>query len=211
MKCMIVANGRLAPTPGILREFKDADLILAADGGAVHLHRMNLLPDMIIGDMDSIPPDTLNYFTRQKVAVDTYPSRKDQTDTELCIECAAARGCKQIVFVGVTGHRLDHTLANVLLLRRTADLGMAAKIMDEHNEIHLVVSRLTLEGAPGDLVSVIPVSEQVTGLTLHGLEYPLTNKTLKMGTALGVSNRFSGTRAEICIDSGVILVTKSKE
>ncbi|WDP89423.1 MAG: thiamine diphosphokinase [Desulfobacter sp.] len=211
MKCIIAASGQLTPTREIRAQFSDADLIIAADGGASHLHRMKITPDIIIGDLDSISSDTLDFFSSARVPINTYPSKKDQTDTELCIEYAATKGCTQIVFLGVTGHRLDHTIANVLLLRRTADLGIDARIMDAHNEIYLVVSDLTLKGVPGDLLSVIPVSERVTGLTLEGLEYPLKNKTLEMGTALGVSNCFTGTRAHISIASGVLLVTKSRE
>jgi len=211
MKCIIAANGALPPTEQILSQISSADIIIAADGGAVHLHRMNIIPDMIIGDLDSISPATLDFYQSKQVPMVTHPARKDQTDTELCIDYALGQGCTQIVFLGVTGHRLDHTLANIFLLRRLSDLGINARIIDAHNEIYLVLSDLVVQGMPGDLLSVIPASETVTGLTLKGLEYPLADKTLNMGTALGVSNCFTGTEAKVHIDSGVVLVIKSRE
>ena len=211
MKCIIAANGALTATEEILSQINSADMIIAADGGAGHLHRMNIIPDIIIGDLDSVSSDTLDFYKSKQVSLMPHPARKNQTDTELCIDYALERGCSEITFIGVTGHRLDHTLANVLLLRRLADHGIAARIIDAHNEIYLVLSDLIVRGAPGDLLSVIPVSETVTGLTLTGLEYPLTDKTLNMGTALGISNCFTGTQAAIHIDSGVVLVIKSRE
>jgi len=211
MKCIIAANGALTPTEEILSQINSADMIIAADGGAVHLHRMNIIPDIIIGDLDSISPTTLDFFKSKQVPTVCHPARKDQTDTELCIDYARGKGCTQIVFIGVTGHRLDHTLANIFILRRLSDLGIRARIIDAKNEIYLVLSDLVVRGAPGDLLSVIPVSKKVTGLTLTGLDYPLTDKTLGMGTALGISNCFTGTEAKIHIDSGVILVVKSRE
>ncbi len=211
MKCIIAANGSLTPTKKILSLINSGDLVIAADGGAAHLHRLNIIPDMIIGDLDSISSTTLDFYKSKQVPMITHPARKDQTDTELCIDHALDKGCKELVFLGVTGHRLDHTLANVFLLRRLADINVKARIIDNHNEIYLVLSNLVVHGAPGDLLSVIPVSEKVTGLTLQGLEYPLTDKTLTMGTALGISNCFTGTQASIHIDSGVILVIKSRE
>jgi len=211
MKCIIAANGALTPSEKIISQINSADMIIAADGGAVHLHHMNIIPDIIIGDLDSISPDTRHFYQSKKVPMVTHPARKDQTDTELCIDHALENGCTEIVFIGVTGHRLDHTLANIFLLRPLVDLNVKARIIDAHNEIYLVLSHLTIHGEPGDLISVIPVSEKVTGLTLTGMDYPLTDKTMRMGTALGVSNCFTDTRAEIHIDSGIVLVVLSRE
>lgn len=211
MKAIIVANGTLSREMDIPTLLADADLVIAADGGAVHLQHLGICPDIIIGDLDSISEDALASFKSKQIPMTAHPARKDQTDTELCIDYALAQGCREILFLGVTGNRLDHTLANIFLLRRLADQGIAARITDAHNDIYLVLSDLALEGAPGDLLSVIPVSDTVTGLTLTGLEYPLTDKTLYMGTALGVSNCFTGYEATVRIDSGAVIVTKSRD
>ena len=211
MKAIIVANGTLSRDMAIQSLLADADLVIAADGGAVHLQRLGVSPDIIIGDLDSISDDALASFKSEQIPMAAHPARKDQTDTELCIDYALAQGCREILFLGVTGNRLDHTLANIFLLRRLADQGITARITDAHNDIYLVLSDLVLKGVPGDLLSVIPVSDRVTGLTLTGLEYPLTDKTLHMGTALGVSNCFTGHEATVHIDSGAVIVTKSRD
>jgi thiamine pyrophosphokinase len=83
--------------------------------------------------------------------------------------------------------------------------------MDAHNEIYLTDSDMTIQGTCGELLSVIPVSDQVKGLTLEGLEYPLRDKTLFRGSTLGVSNCFAGSTARIKVKSGLVLVTKSKD
>ena len=211
MNCIIVASGNLLFSPQIKRLLKEADFIIAADGGAAHLKQMNIPPHVIIGDMDSICPDTKHFFEKDQIPIITHPTRKNSTDTDLCIDFALEKGATTITLIGVTGHRLDHTLANIFLLRRLADLGVESKILDANNEIYLVTDRLNLNGKKGDLLSVIPISDTVTGLTLTGLEYPLENASISMGSSLGISNYFKKTCATISIATGVLLVTKSRD
>ena len=186
-------------------------MVIAADGGAVHLHAISVCPDLIIGDMDSIDNASDRYFASRHITRMTHPKKKDQTDTELCLDYAIEQGASEIVMTGVTGNRLDHTLANIFLLRRLLDLGIKGRILDAHNEICLATSDIRIPGKPGDLLSIIPVTEQVTGLTLEGLAYPLTDKTLALGAALGVSNVFTCETAVIRLTSGMILITKSRD
>ncbi|MCP4719491.1 MAG: thiamine diphosphokinase [Desulfobacteraceae bacterium] len=211
MNCIIVASGNLLFNSGIKSLLKKADLIIAADGGASHLKQMNIPPHFIIGDMDSIHQDTRLFFEKNLTPIITYPSRKDSTDTDLCIDFALQKGATAITLLGATGTRLDHTLANIFLLRRLADLGVESRIMDANNEIYLVTDHLKLYGKKGEFLSVIPISDKVTGLTLTGLEYPLENASIPMGSSLGISNYFKKTCATISITTGVLLVTKSRD
>ncbi len=211
MNCIIIANGTLAYSPEIIGFLNEADLILAADGGATHLKNMNIHPHAIIGDLDSISRETRLFFEKNNTPLLIHPSRKESTDTDLCIDFALEKGATHITLIGVTGLRLDHTLANIFLLRRLADQGVKARIVDANNEIYLVTDDLELQGNPGDLVSVIPVSDKVTGLTLQGLEFPLENASLSMGSSQGISNCFKKTIASISLDQGVLLVTKSRD
>ena len=158
MNCIIVASGNLSFTPEIKGLLAGADLIIAADGGATHLKQADISPHVIIGDMDSILPDTRQYFEKNLTPIITHPSRKNQTDTELCIEFAVKKGATGITLLGVTGHRLDHTLANIFLLRKLCDLGVESRIIDANNEIYLVTDHLKLKGKKGDLLSVLPIS-----------------------------------------------------
>ncbi len=211
MNCIIVASGNLLFSPRIKDLLQNGDLIIAADGGADHLKQMNITPHVIIGDMDSIHPDTRKFFEKNQTPIITHPPRKDSTDTDLCIDFALQKGATTITLIGVTGHRLDHTLANIFLLRRLADLGVESRIVDANNEIYLVTDHLNLRGKKGELLSVIPISDKVTGLTLTGLEYPLENASISMGSSLGISNYFKKSSATISIATGVLLVTKSRD
>lgn len=211
MNTVIVASGSLTPCPGILERINQADLIIAADGGASHLYRLGITPDAVLGDMDSISSEARAAFESRQVPFVCHPEQKDQTDTELCIDHALAKGADRITLIGATGARLDHTLANVFLLKRLNDANVRASLLDDHNEIFLVEDSLDLEGCPGDILSLIPISETVTGITLENLAYPLHNADLSMGTAMGVSNRFLGNQARITIKTGMVLVTLSQD
>jgi len=211
MDCIIVASGNLLFTPRIKRLLEEADLIVAADGGATHLKQMDIAPHVIIGDMDSIHPDTRCFFEKKGTPIISHPSRKNQTDTDLCVEFAVKKGATTVTMIGVTGHRLDHTLANIFLLRRLCTLGVESRIIDANNEIYLVTDHLKLKGRKGDLLSVLPVSDEVTGLTLTGLEYPLEDAAISMGSSLGISNYFKETWVTISVLTGVLLVTKSRD
>ncbi len=211
MNSIIVANGTLTPTPAIRSLLDNTDLIIAADGGAVHLQKLNILPHVIIGDLDSITRETRQWVESKKIPIITHPTRKDQTDTELCIDHAIEKGVTHLTLLGVTGQRMDHTLANICLLRRMADCNIQAKIVDNNNEIYLVTRELVIQGQKGDLLSIIPITEQVSGLSLRGLAYPLTNTNLSMGTSLGISNCFTGSQARVSLESGVVVVTKSRD
>lgn len=210
MKIVIVANGTLSETDELTSRIQQADMVIAADGGAVHLHRMGIVPHVIIGDLDSVSKESLSFFKGKQVKILKHPVRKDQTDMQLCMDYAVEHGCTDLLIAGATSPRLDHTLANIFLLKRLADQGVAASILDSHNNIHIVTSRQTLLGHPGDLISVIPITDCVTGLTLKGLEYPLTDKSLCMGTTMGISNVFQQDRAEVSVESGAVLVIKPK-
>ncbi len=211
INCIIVASGNLLFTPRINRLLEEADLIIAADGGATHLKQMDMAPHVIIGDMDSIHPDTRCFFEKKFIPIIPHPSRKNQTDTELCIEFAIKKGVTAITMLGMTGSRLDHTLANIFLLRRLCALGIKSRIIDANNEIYLVTDHLKLTGKKGDLLSVLPISDKVTGLTLRGLEYPLENAVISMGSSLGISNYFKKKQVNISVSAGVLLVTKSRD
>lgn len=211
MNCLIIASGTFGTQLPLEELFGAADLIVAADGGADHLKGIGRVPHTIIGDLDSISPDSLAWFREKRVEFKQFPARKDSTDTDLCVEYVLEKGGSHITLLGATGTRLDHTLANILMLRRLADKGINARILDRHNEIYLVKDRLELEGKPGDLLSIIPVSNDATGVCLEGLEYPLANQTLPMGTSLGISNCFKENRAFITVENGTLIVTKSRD
>ena len=211
MKCVIIANGDLEYTSDILRVIKDAQLIISADGGARHLRALNILPHVMIGDFDSILPKDKQFFKEKQIKTLFFSSKKNHTDSELCVSWAIENNATDITLLGVTGTRLDHTLANIFLLKKLAEQNIPARIINKNNEIHIVTNFLELKGRPKDLLSIIPVTKKVTGITLKGLEYPLVNATIEMGSSLGVSNRFKKAVASVSIEKGILIVTKSKD
>ncbi|MBU0462530.1 MAG: thiamine diphosphokinase [Proteobacteria bacterium] len=211
MKCVIIANGDLEYTKDILYTIKNAQMIISADGGARHLKALNILPHVMIGDFDSIHPDDHLFFKEKQIKIITFSSRKDHTDTELCLSWALENKATDITLLGVTGTRLDHTLANIFLLKKLAGQNISARIINKNNEIHIVTDFIELKGRPKDFLSIIPITEKVTGITLKGLEYPLFNASLEMGSCLGVSNFFKETVASVSIKKGSLIVIKSRD
>jgi thiamine pyrophosphokinase len=211
MHWVIVANGSMADAARFTAVFAGADAVVGVDGGAEHCLRLNVVPDYVVGDLDSISSPARATLERAGAVFRKFPVRKDFTDTELAVELAWTKGATRITFLAVTGTRLDHTLGNINLLHRTLELGLAARILDDRHEIHLVDRILSLSGNPGDLLSVLPVSAQVHGITLRGLEYPLEEASLARGSTTGISNVFQENRVEVRVGKGVVLVIRTRE
>ncbi|HHV99998.1 MAG TPA: thiamine diphosphokinase [Clostridiaceae bacterium] len=211
MKAVIICNGRIENYLFYNKYIKDADFIICADGGASHAKKLGLKPDVLLGDFDSLKRDDFAYFNKMDIEILKFPVNKDMTDTELAVMHAADKGCDSIVLIGALGSRADHSLANVMLLKRMLDKGIKGIIVDENNEIMLINDKIVLEGDSYTNVSLIPVTERVEGVTTSGLFYPLQNATIEMGSTWGISNRFVCDRAEVSITSGLMLVVKSRD
>ncbi len=211
MECVIIANGDLEYTSDIIKIIKNAQMIISSDGGARHLRMLNISPHVMIGDFDSINPDNYSFFKKKEIKILNFPLKKNHTDTELCVSYALENKASDITLLGVTGSRLDHTLANIFLLKKLAKLNIQARIINKHNEIFIVTNFIELKGKPKELLSIIPVTQNVTGVTLTGLEYPLKNASMKMGDSLGISNVFKESVVSISIKRGVLIVTRSKD
>ncbi len=212
---VIVAGGQFSVHPEIQQRLARADLILAADRGATHLMDMDILPHYLMGDLDSIAPHVLAWIKKRKIPIISYPSKKDYTDTELCIQFAREKGATDITLTAATGTRFDHSLANVFLLEPLCTSGISARIMDAHNTVQILcgkgINNIKMAETRKEFVSVLAVSEVVTGLTITGLAYSLQNASLFRGSSLGISNRFQGSAAEISIETGTLLVFQSKD
>lgn len=202
MKACIWTNGELQHAQKARQESADADIVIAADGGARHLEQLGLKPHVIIGDMDSIK-DSL---WRQDSSIEriSFPREKDKTDTQLAIDLAFERGCSQITLLAATGGRIDHTLGNVALTAKYP--GRVAIVEGNMTLVAIDKSRkCRLKGSVGDRISLIPFGESVTGVRATGLQYHIEKEDLKVGTR-GICNKLNAESACICISSGVLLV-----
>jgi len=182
--------------------------IICADGGAGYLHALGLVPNVIIGDMDSLEPGLLQYFTERGSRIIRFPEGKNETDTQLALEYAFGCSPDEIYVFGAFGTRIDHVLANVSLLALGVKRGTNVKLINEWCEIFIAGRQCIIEGQPGQTVSLLPLSNTVTGIMLDGFEYPLTDGVMEIGTPYGVSNRLTAAKGVITVESGLLLVIR---
>ena len=183
-------------------------LIIACDGGVHHLQKLGIKPDVIIGDMDSIEPAQLTSYSAQGVQIIKYLANKDFTDTELALDYALNLKPTAIYIWGALGGRLDHTLANVFLLRKGQKAGIKTYLIDEYCEAFIVDKEAVFADARDVTVSLFALSPQVEGLSLSGFIYPLKDAVLTMGESRGVSNIINEDHAKISVRAGNLLVIR---
>lgn len=210
MKCVIIAHGSADSGKVIVRECRDAELIICADGGAEYAMQNSIIPNILIGDLDSIDKDVLEYFLEKNVRIEKYPVEKDYTDTEICIEKAVTLGARVICIISGVGGRIDHSLGNIFLLSNMADKGISSYIATDNEYIYLCREEIEIEGNIGDTISIIPLRAAAVGLYTSGLKYSLFNGEIPFGRALGISNEMTSENCNIRLSEGEVLVIKTK-
>lgn len=208
MAAVIISHGTILDYEFHKRVINRGDLIICADGGAVHARKMGIEPDVILGDFDSLGKSDLDSFKGSEVL--TFPRDKDKTDTELAVDYAVAKGEKHIKMLGSTGTRLDHTLSNIFILKTLLEKGVRGEIINENNRIFLISDRANITGK-GAVVSLIPLGDRVEGVTLRGFKYPLEDETIEAGSSRGVSNILVRETGEISLSGGLLLVVEAKD
>lgn len=210
MRAVIFVNGVVTDHAALLRRLRAADLLICADGGARHCLALGRRPHAIVGDLDSLDPALVAEMERAGVSIERHPPAKDKTDLELAIEYAIRHGADEILLLGALGGRLDQSMANVLLLARTEwPIPITLAEADEVAQVVRGGEVLTLSAPVGAIVSVLALTEQVTGITYTGLEYPLTDFALPLGSTRGVSNVVAAQPATICVGAGALLVVQA--
>jgi len=211
VKGLIVSNGSIRDYKRLGDAIDYVNFIICADGGLEHLIKIDIVPDLVIGDLDSISPDGLKYLEDKEIPLEKFPSIKDKTDTELAMEYLIGRGFTEIVFMGVTGSRQDHSMANIFLLGTLLDRGIKGRIIDDNNIIQIVDDYLELSPSKGHYVSLIPLSEKGIKVSLKGFFYNLDMKTIGFASTFGISNEIIEDMGSIQIHSGKALVFISKD
>lgn len=211
MRAVIVASGRTAPRDQ--RWLADADMVIAADAGAAWLDRLRRTPDLLVGDLDSAEEELVSRVAAAGARIERHPLDKDASDTELAVEAAVRAGAGEIVLLGATGgDRLDHELANLLLLIDLARAGCDARAVVGPTCARALLGgeRLQLAGRIGDLVTLLAVGGDATGVTAIGLRWPLDAATLRMGRSRGLSNVVVATPASVQLEGGALLVVETE-
>lgn len=210
MKTFIISNGDITDYEYCKNIINKDDYIICADGGTRHAYNMGLKPDLIIGDLDSLQQYYIGYYRDQGVEIIKHPKDKDKTDTHLCI-LKAIDFSSEIILLGALGNRLDHSLANVSLLKIGIDNNIQIYIDDYRNQVYLIDKTIRLQGKPGDIFSLLPFNGKVEGLQIEGAKYELRNAEMKAGNPFGISNLFLEKEVIISLKKGLLIVIKSKD
>lgn len=213
MKVCIVLNGEIQDYNNIKETIikNEYDYIICADGGANHIYNMDIKPDYIIGDLDSADDDIVNYYKNHGVKFEKFPSKKNETDTELCIYLANKLKAKEIDFLGALGGRVDHMLANINLLYYVRSMNINTKIISHKEDIYIAIDEeVFIDGNKGDTISVIPINGDAQGVTLKELEYPLTDYNMKYSLPLGISNVMTTSKCSVKVNKGNLLIIRNK-
>lgn len=212
MKVCIILNGEVKDyikTKEIILE-ENYDYIIGADGGCNHLFKMNIIPNYIVGDLDSIEREVIEYYENKNVIFKRYPSHKDETDSEICIYLAKSLGADEIDLLATLGGRIDHTLANIGLMNYIKENSIRPRILTSEEEIFMVKNEtINLKGKKGDTISVISINGESKGVTLEKLEYPLDNAIVNHLSPLGISNVMLEDECIISIEDGCALIIRN--
>jgi thiamine pyrophosphokinase len=211
MRSVVFANGEIKSLKMIKSVLLPDDRIVAADGGLRHVRALGIIPDLIIGDLDSITFDDKVWLNQEKVEIIKFPREKDQTDLELALLSAAEAGSESIVVVGALGGRTDQTLANLFLMLMPELVEIKIWFEDGQDEVFLVQKTTKIKGKAGDTVSLLPLLGAARGVTTKGLKFPLNDGTLFPERSRGVSNVMKTEEASVSVKTGALLCIHTRD
>jgi thiamine pyrophosphokinase len=207
LRATIFANGKIENTQRARGAAEQSDLVLAADGGALHCLRLEIAPAIVVGDLDSLDKADRQTLEASGTEFITHPLDKDQTDLELALLDALDRGATEIIVLGAIGGRLDMTIANVQLLALPDLHGIHVELWHGNQTASLIrPPGGPIEGDTGDGISLIPLGSDLRGITTQDLQYPLKDENLSLGPARGISNVISGSEPQVELEAGSLLI-----
>ena len=203
----VVFAGGEAFDVGLLPLLPPDALFIAADSGLHNAERLGVSVDVVVGDMDSVDPEALEAATAAGAAIDRHTRDKDATDLELALAFATSRRCLRIIVIGGAGGRLDHFLANALLLTSPDLAGIAVEWWTGLAHISIVRPGWPVrrESRTGDVISLVAIPGTVDGVRTSGLRWALEGATLESGSTRGISNEATGAQFSVSISDGVLL------
>ena len=212
MKCaVIIANGSII-------DYKKAEayckhkFIICADGAISHCIKMNINPDVWVGDYDSCYLSENEFCAvTENCEIISLNTEKDMTDTEFACDIAVSRGFNKVDILGAIGSRFDHSLAKIYLLKKLFDNGVDARIINENNLIYVAKRHNKITSREYKYISLIPLSDSIEGVTSTGLKYKLNDDVLEKYTSRGVSNQLVAEISDIDILHGDALVILSND
>ncbi len=208
MKIVIFANGQLPDPKEALQHAKQAELIIAVDGGARHCRELNLLPHILLGDLDTISSTLLHqYEDKEAVRIIRYPVDKNKTDLELAMDFAVKKQADTVTIFGALGPRWDMSIANMLLLSSPEYAELDISLIDGDTSVVLLRNGTEhkISAIPGSTVSLIPLAGSTEGVSLTGFKYPLSDQRIDHASTLGISNVILKQEGKIHLKKGLLL------
>jgi thiamine pyrophosphokinase len=207
-KAFVFLNGEMDIDSEICRSMvSEEDYVFCADGGSRYAMAIGVIPTLVMGDMDSIDSETRMWLDRNNVEVFTFPAEKDSSDTELLLDYICNSGVRDITLFAATGGRIDHQLANLLLLEKYTLEGHSIRILYAKGVVEGVrgQSKIVLIGKRGYLSSIFTVSDSAL-VSLEGFRYELSITEVRRDSTLGLSNVIESNNAMVTVHSGNILL-----
>lgn len=206
---VVIVTGGDPVDEGVNHHLPDRAFVIAADSGLATANRLGLRTGLLIGDFDSVDRDDVDAAHRAGTELDRHPEDKDATDLELALVAAVGRGARRVVVVGgASFDRLDHLLANALVLgaKRFASMSITWHIKDA--VVTIIHDTATISGEAGDVVTLLPLGGDAIGVTTEGLRWGLSGETLRSGSTRGVSNELVGDTATVSLEEGTLLAVQ---
>lgn len=200
-RCIIVGAGEFSISAWCYRK---EDYLIAADGGYNHLREIGIVPDLLIGDMDSLEQEC----TENGIQIKRLPVEKDDTDMLAAIKEGLASGCREFFIYGALGgERMDHSLANIQCLLYLYNHGAKGILYGVHDRIELLCNdRISYPSSMKGIFSIFAFGGDAKGVTERGLKYSLEDATVKMEFPIGISNEFIGQESVIEVKDGMLLI-----
>jgi thiamine pyrophosphokinase len=205
---VVVVAGGEAPHPDAARAVPAHAAVVAADRGVDHGLALGLDVTVAVGDFDSVSPEGMTAVDRAGARVERHPAAKDATDLELALDVALGLGPTRVLVLAGLGDRLDHLLSTLLLVSGPRYAGVEIDAWIGRSLTHVVRGERTLQGTPGELVSLLAVHGPARGVRTNGLVYPLDGETLEAGSTRGVSNMLVAATARVSLERGTLLAMR---
>lgn len=203
-RCVIIGGGETT-TEFILENLKNDDFVICADSGYDYLVDTNIVPNLIIGDFDSIKNKSLSVDTI------TLPVEKDITDTQAAFEKGKAKGYSDFLLLGGTGGRFEHTFANIAVMASATCKGIGFEIIDEKHHFYCVHnSSISIKKGNNEQVSVFAFGCVAKGVSEKGMYYSLDNAELSPFDHIGISNHIVDDFGTISVENGTLIIIKTK-
>jgi thiamine pyrophosphokinase len=204
-KCIILANGKTPPKRVVhFLQSKSYSTLICADGGANHAYILGLVPNYVIGDLDSVYDSTLVSFKKKTQVIKI--KRQNDTDVEKCLKFALKKKYDNIILLGVIGGRLDHTICNLGIILKFFPK-VRLKIIAENSFLMPYTGNVEIKTQKGETISLYAFNTK-TKILSQGLKYPLRNVSLPFGEKESTSNVAISNKVNLKITSGVIFVIR---